>query len=96
MVDKKILDLINKDVNNQDYKTVLNIVCGVLLAENKTHEEIFNIISSCIDAINLINPHEVSRVKCDLCGFEWIAVRPAGLDKLECKQCGNIASFENI
>ena len=41
-------------------------------------------------------PHEVSLVKCDLCGFEWIAVRPLGLDKLECKQCGNMVHFENI
>lgn len=41
-------------------------------------------------------PHEVSTVKCDLCGFEWVAVRPLGLDKLECKQCRNMVHFENI
>ena len=42
------------------------------------------------------DPHEVSKVKCDLCGFEWIAVRPEGLTRLECKQCGNMVHFENI
>ena len=43
-----------------------------------------------------INSHEVSKVKCDLCGKEWVAVRPGGLAKLECPNCGNITHFENI
>lgn len=42
------------------------------------------------------DPHEVSQVKCDLCSREWTAVRPEGLTKLECPECGNMASFENI
>lgn len=42
------------------------------------------------------DPHEVSQVKCDLCGKEWTAVRPEGLNKLECPQCGNMVLFENI
>lgn len=42
------------------------------------------------------DPHEVSKVRCDLCGLKWIAVRPLGVEKLECKQCGNISNFENI
>jgi len=41
------------------------------------------------------DPHEVSTVKCDLCSYEWIAVRPAGVEKLECPNCGNITHFEN-
>lgn len=41
-------------------------------------------------------PHEVSKVRCDLCKNEWIAVRPYDTDKLECSQCGNVANFENI
>jgi hypothetical protein len=43
-----------------------------------------------------LDPHESSAVKCDLCGHEWVAVRPAGLTKLECPNCGNIGYFENI
>ena len=41
-------------------------------------------------------PHEVSKVKCDLCEKEWIAVRPEGLDKLECPNCGNIVNFDDV
>lgn len=29
------------------------------------------------------NLYEVSKVKCDLCSKEWVAVRPQGLTKLE-------------
>lgn len=41
-------------------------------------------------------PHEVSTVKCDLCGKEWIAVRPEGLTELECPNCENMVQFENV
>jgi hypothetical protein len=41
-------------------------------------------------------PWETSLVKCDLCSHEWVAVRPAGLEKLECPDCSNLAGFENI
>jgi hypothetical protein len=51
-----------------------------------------------IDAQKIVNDckHEVSKVKCDLCGKEWVAVRPEGLTKLECPDCGNMANFENV
>lgn len=40
---------------------------------------------------------EWSKVKCDLCSHEWVAIRPAiGLTKLECPECGNMVYFENI
>ena len=42
------------------------------------------------------DPHEVSSVKCDLCGKEWVAVRPLGLIKLECPNCKNMVQFENV
>lgn len=41
-------------------------------------------------------PHEVSKVKCDLCNYSWVAVRPEGLTKLECPNCGNMVHFENV
>jgi formate dehydrogenase maturation protein FdhE len=41
-------------------------------------------------------PHEASRVKCNLCTYEWIAVRPLGLTELECPNCENITGFENV
>jgi len=41
-------------------------------------------------------PHEVSTVKCDICTYEWIAVRPLGLVELECLNCANMTGFENV
>jgi len=41
-------------------------------------------------------PYEWSKAKCDLCGHEWIPVRPKGVTKLECPNCQNIGYFENI
>jgi hypothetical protein len=41
-------------------------------------------------------PHEVSQVQCDLCSHSWVAVRPEGLEKLECPNCGNMVQFENL
>ena len=32
-------------------------------------------------------------VTCDLCSHEWIAVRPAETDVLECPHCGNVGAF---
>ncbi len=39
---------------------------------------------------------ESSKVKCDLCNREWVAVRPEGIERLECPNCHNMVSFENI
>lgn len=40
---------------------------------------------------------EWSKVKCDLCSYEWTAIRPAiGLAKLECPKCSNMVYFENV
>ena len=41
-------------------------------------------------------PYETSLVQCDLCSHQWVAVRPAGLIKLECPNCGNMVNFTNI
>ena len=35
-------------------------------------------------------------VKCDLCGFKWVAVYHESCDKLECKQCGNMVRFHHL
>ena len=40
--------------------------------------------------------YETSMVRCDLCGYEWVAVRPSGIEKLQCPQCLYLARFENI
>ncbi len=40
--------------------------------------------------------HEVSPVKCNMCNHIWVAVRPEGLEKLECPHCGGMVNFENI
>lgn len=41
-------------------------------------------------------PWESSKVKCDLCGATWIAVRPVGLTVLECPNCENLGTFETL
>ena len=61
-------------------------------------------IGRCVNKLKLIfeqekqnkEPHEVSTVKCDLCGHSWVAVRPLGLHKLECPNCLGMVYFENI
>lgn len=40
--------------------------------------------------------NEVSQVSCDLCGHIWVAVRPVGVEQLECPNCGTIGNFENV
>jgi formate dehydrogenase maturation protein FdhE len=35
-----------------------------------------------------------SKVKCDLCGHEWIAVFLAQCERLECPNCKNMTQFE--
>lgn len=39
---------------------------------------------------------EISGVICDLCNHNWVAVRPYGLEKLECPTCKNTTTFQNI
>jgi len=39
---------------------------------------------------------EVSKVECSLCTYQWYAVRPEGVEKIECPNCENICNFENI
>lgn len=46
--------------------------------------------------VDKLDPHEASKVRCDLCTHEWIAVRPEGLTELECPNCKNLGTFENI
>lgn len=41
-------------------------------------------------------PHEVSQVKCSVCNHSWAAVRPKGVQKLECPNCGGMVYFENV
>jgi hypothetical protein len=43
-----------------------------------------------------MDPYEASKVKCDLCGRTWIAVRPEGLERLECPTCHNMVTFDNL
>ena len=40
--------------------------------------------------------HVASKVQCSLCSFYWIAVRPNGVEKLECPNCKNVCSYEDI
>lgn len=37
-----------------------------------------------------------SKVKCDLCSYEWIAVYHQDSERLECNKCGNMVHFENL
>lgn len=35
-----------------------------------------------------------SKVKCDLCSYEWVAVYHEDCDKLECPNCNNTVIFQ--
>lgn len=39
---------------------------------------------------------QVSKVICSLCGNDWIALRPDGVDKLECKHCKIISTVQRV
>ncbi len=41
-------------------------------------------------------PHEASLVECDICKHRWTAVRPEGLEMLECPKCKELRYFNNI
>lgn len=36
------------------------------------------------------------KVKCDLCGNEWVAVYHISSEKLECTNCGHMSMFETL
>lgn len=92
MVSKELIDYVNEKTNNEIMAKTLHAVCGSLLLRMSIIE-----IKMIVDSVfESYDPHEVSKVVCSLCGYKWIAVRPLGTDKLECKQCGNICDFENI
>lgn len=42
------------------------------------------------------NGWESSKVRCDICSHEWIAVRPDNTPKLECPNCHNVAYYEDL
>jgi hypothetical protein len=67
------------------------IVCS---SDYSQMSEILNLPMS--EQIENYDPHEVSKVQCDLCSHQWIAVRPEGLKRLECPNCGNLVTFENV
>ena len=84
--------LLNTDFEYYDDTVSGSIYKSKKYPERKTMKEIFDIFIKEID----YDPHESSFVKCDLCNHKWVAVRPEGLTELECPNCRNIASFENI
>lgn len=34
------------------------------------------------------------RVKCDLCSYNWVAVYPQDIERLECPNCSNMVYYE--
>ncbi len=48
-------------------------------------------MSECKDGVCKVDPEpngwEVGTVRCSVCGHKWVAVRPAGTEKLECPKC---------
>lgn len=37
-----------------------------------------------------------SKVKCDLCNHEWVAVFKFGSERLECPNCRNMVTYELV
>jgi hypothetical protein len=75
---------------NEIYKYAIIDICN---EEYSSDEKVIDIARLFIKDYD---PHEASKVKCDLCSIMWIAVRPKGINKLECPYCNNMVHFENI
>lgn len=84
--------LLNTDFEYYDNTSSGSIYKSKKYSERKTMKQIFDIFLE----ETKYNPHESSLVKCDLCNHKWVAVRPEGLLKLECPNCNNISTFENL
>lgn len=46
------------------------------------------------DEDNYDGPWAAGPVKCDVCGYKWVAVRPSEIDKIECSNCNQMVSYE--
>lgn len=85
----EMYNAIAKNIHNY-YKQLIIDICN---EEYSSDEKIMDIAKIFIAHYD---PHEASLVQCDLCNHKWVAVRPAGLNTLECPNCNNLTSFENI
>ncbi len=84
----------SKDKVDEQY--ILNEVNKMCLESLNPHD--FENWEKILANLKLVRhiPHEVSQVKCDLCSYEWTAVRPEGVEYLECPNCNHLVIFENI
>lgn len=85
----EMYDAISEHINNL-YKNEIMSICN---EEYSSDEKVVDIARL---FVHKYDPHEASKVRCDLCNYEWLAVRPRGVLVLECPNCKNISSFENI
>jgi hypothetical protein len=46
------------------------------------------------DIIMNYDPHEVGEVECNLLKHTWVAVRPKGVDELECPNCSGMTEIQ--
>jgi hypothetical protein len=84
--------LLNTDFEFYDSTTNGDVYKSKKYSERKTIKEIYGIF---LEEIKY-DPHEASMVQCSLCKHTWVAVRPEGLEELECPNCHNICSFQNL
>lgn len=75
---------------NDHYKRMIIDICN---EDYSSDEKIMDIARIFIPDYD---PHEASEVKCDLCNKKWLAVRPLGINQLECPNCTNMVYFENV
>jgi hypothetical protein len=81
-------------------KNIHNAVV-VVVANNEFNKNIKGALAGTLfeipyNELKQYDPHEASMVSCDICTHEWVAVRPAGLTKLQCPNCLKVAHFENV
>ena len=96
----------NKDVTNAQREIIQGYYIRIS-KERPSIEEILNWLEDDLQEIrmdDLVNEaesiisepdthHDVSIVICDLCGCEWVAVRPTGVTKLQCPNCDKLSTF---
>lgn len=95
-VAKEIINILKQyQLNKIDKKDVAIIISGLIesYAEDKIQKRLIELKAG---ATQPEAKFQVSMVKCDLCGYEWTAVRPLGTEKLQCSQCNHVTNFENV
>lgn len=81
---------------HEKYVDMLRFIVEQAYNSATNRETMYDNLKKSIEKMEPKKFWEVSLVKCDLCGKSWTAVRPEGLERLQCPQRWNTTTFENL